>query len=194
MPISRSDILDYETYGDERPTIRAKVLKTKALRRLEVADVLTFLFENDETIRYQVLEMVRVERLVREADIAHEIETYNELLGGPGELGCTLLISIDDPEERDLKLRAWLGLPAHLYLRTADGEQVRATWDPRQVGDDRLSAVQYLKFPVAGRTPVAIGVDHPELCAERPLSAEEQAALASDLASNVASGRASASS
>lgn len=182
VPVTRRDILDYQTYGDARPAIRTEIMQTKALRRIELAEVLTFLFENHATIRYQVLEMIRVEQLVRESDILHEIETYNELLGGPGELGCSLLISIDDPEERDQKLRAWLDLPAHLYLVVEGGEQVRATWDPRQVGDDRLSAVQYIKFPVGGRTPLKIGVDHPLLTAELALKPEQRAALAADLA------------
>ncbi|MCA9658694.1 MAG: DUF3501 family protein [Myxococcales bacterium] len=182
MSVQRSDILDYETYGDARPEIRARVLQTKALRRIPVADVLTFLFENHETIRYQILEMVRTERIVREADIVHEIRTYNELLGGPGELGCTLLICIDDPAERDVKLRAWLDLLGRLYVKVEGGERIRATWDPRQVGDDRLSSVQYLKFPLGARAPVAVGVDHPELTAETELSAEQRAALVADLA------------
>jgi hypothetical protein len=182
MSVQRSDILDYQTYGDARHEIRAEVLKTKAIRRIEVAGVLTFLFENHATIRYQILEMVRVERIVRESDIAHEIQTYNEILGGPGELGCTLLICIDDAAERDVKLRAWLGLPGNLYVKVEGGEKIRATWDPRQVGDDRLSSVQYLKFPIGARAPVAIGVDHPELTAETELSAEQRAALVADLA------------
>lgn len=183
MTVRRSDILDFETYGDERPAIRARVLEIKALRRIEVAGVLTFLFENDATVRYQILEMIRVERIVREADIAHEIETYNELLGGPGELGVTLLISIDDPAERAVKLRRWLDLPGHIYARLADGRVIRPTWDPRQVGDDRLSAVQYLKLPVGGAAPAAIGVDHPDLTGEVVLSPAQRAALAEDLSS-----------
>jgi len=146
-----------------------------------VADVLTFLFENDETIRYQVLEMVRSERLVKEADIQHEIDTYNELLGGPGELGCTLLIGIDDPAERDRKLRAWRGLPEHLYVKLEDGTRVPAKHDARQVGEDRLSSVQFLKFDVQGRVPVAVGSDLPDLEAETVLDERRRRALAEDL-------------
>ena len=96
-------------------------------------------------------------------------------------VGCTLLIEIDDPEERAHKLRAWLALPRHLYVRLADGSKVHARFDARQVGEDRLSSVQYLKFPTGGRVPMALGADHPELQGEAPLSAEQQAALAEDL-------------
>ncbi len=128
------------------------------MRRVHVAGVLTFLFENAATIRYQVQEMVRAERMTRDEDIRHELETYNELLGGKGELGATLLIELPDPAERDHKLREWLALPSHLYLELEGGEKVRSTFDPRQVGTDRLSSVQYLKFDVRGRTPIAVGL------------------------------------
>jgi hypothetical protein len=147
-----------------------------------VAGALTFLFENTATIRYQIQEMVRAERMSREQDILHEMETYNELLGGPGELGCSLLIEIPDPAERDRKLREWLPLVGHLYAKLADGRKVRATFDPRQVGTDRLSSVQYLKFDVKGEVPVAIGVDFPALGGETALTPEQREALRQDLA------------
>jgi hypothetical protein len=146
--------------------------------------VLTLLFENTATTRYQIQEMIRAERMTGEAEIRHELETYNELLGGRGELGVSLLIELPEPEERDRKLREWLELPQHLYLLTEDGEKVRATFDPRQVGTDRLSSVQYLKFDVRGRTPVAAGCDLPQLRVETPLAPEQRDALAADLASD----------
>lgn len=182
--VRRDEILDLSTYERSRAELRAAILDAKAVRRVHVAGVLTFLFESTATVRYQVQEMVRAERMTRDEDIRNELETYNELLGGKGELGATLLIELPEPEERDRKLREWLALPKHLYLRTEDGEKVRATYDPRQVGTDRLSSVQYLKFDVKGRTPVAAGSDLPQLAGETPLSAEQRAALAADLASD----------
>ncbi|MCB9546026.1 MAG: DUF3501 family protein [Myxococcales bacterium] len=183
-PVQRSEILDYVTYTDGREALRAAVLAAKRPRRLHVGRYLTFLFENRDTVRYQVQEMMRVEHLVREADIQHELDTYNELLGGPGELGCTLLIEIDDASGRGEKLVAWQGLNGHLYLELADGTRVRPTWDERQVGDDRLSSVQYLKFDVGGATPVAIGCDFPaeDVRGRSALTDEQRAALAADLA------------
>ena len=142
---------------------------------------LTFLFENATTVRYQVLEMMRVERIVRERDIQHELDTYNELLGGDGQLGLTLLISIQGEEARNVKLRAWLGLLPTLYMELADGTRVRGTWDERQVGTDRLSSVQYLKFQV-GEAPVAAGCEHPDINLRLVLSDETRQALADDLA------------
>ena len=182
QPVDRDSLLDYVTYEDRRDALRASVLAAKELRRIHVGGVLTFLFENTETIRYQVQEMMRVERIVKEADIQHELETYNELLGGQGELGCTLLIELDDPAERDVKLARWLDLPEHVYAETEDCERVRATFDPRQVGTDRVSSVQYLKFATGGRVPIAIGCDHPDLDVRTTLDEAQRAALAEDLA------------
>jgi hypothetical protein len=182
MPkVTRAEILDLVTYDRERDLHRESAIRAKAVRRVHLGPWLTFLFENHETIRYQIHEMVRAERLYREPEIAHEVETYNELIGGPGELGCSLLIEIPDPAERDQKLRRWLKLVEHLYLRLPDGRKVRAAFDPRQVGDDRLSSVQYLRFDVKGMTPVAVGCDLPEVEAETPLSPEQRRALEDDL-------------
>jgi Protein of unknown function (DUF3501) len=179
--VTREEVLPYEVYERSRAEIRPAVMEAKRRRRVHVGDHLTFLFENPATIRYQVQEMVRAERMTREDDIRHELETYNELLGKPGELGCTLLIEIAEPADRDLKLRAWLGLPAHLYARLEDGTRIRPTFDARQVGDDRLSSVQYLKFDVKGQVPVAVGSDLPAYQVEAALSDEQREALRQDL-------------
>jgi hypothetical protein len=179
-PVAREEIVDFQTYKDGREPYRAKVLALKAPRRVHVGP-LTFLFENHETIRYQVQEMTLAERIVKEADIRHELETYNELLGGPGELGASLLIEIESPAERDEKLRAWLKLPEHVYAKLPDGTKVRATFDGRQISDDRLSSVHYLKLDVKGQTPVALGCDLEGLKIEAPLTAEQRAALQEDL-------------
>lgn len=181
----RNDILDFVTYGEQRDGIRAKIMELKKPRRIHVGDNLTFLFENTDTIRYQVQEMVRVERTVKEADIQQEVDTYNELLGGKGELGCTLMIEIDNEEERNVKLRKWLPLTKHLYLKLEDGTKIRATYDSRQVGEDRLSSVQYLKFDTKGKTPVAIGSDFSELNVEAKLNEAQFRALDQDLKSDL---------
>jgi len=180
-PLSRDEIADYETYKERRDAERQRVLAVKAPRRVHCGEYLTFLFENTETMRYQVQEMLLAERIVKAAAIQHEIDTYNGILGGPGELGCSLLIEIDDPGLRAEKLRQWLDLPRHLYLRLDDGSRVAATYDPGQVGEDRLSAVQYLKFDTGGRTPVAVGCDLPALTCETQLTSTQRQALSEDL-------------
>ncbi len=181
--VSREDIIDYQTYEERRDDFRRLVMAEKGRRRIHVGDALTFLFENPTTIRYQIQEMMRAEKIVRESDIRHELETYNAILGDEGELGCTLLIEIDNPEERSVKLRQWFELPEHIYAEMEDGSKIRPSFDPAQRGRDRLSSVQYLKFAVAGHVPTAIGVDHPEIMGRTELTQDQHAALAQDLAS-----------
>jgi len=156
-------------------------MAAKAVRRVHLNQYLTFLFENHETVRYQIQEIMRAERIVRDADIQHEIDTYNSMLGAPGELGCVLLIEIENEADRSRLLTQWVGLQEHLYATLASGTRVHARFDAGQVGSDRLSAVQYLRFPVGGETPVAIGTDFEGLESEVDLTAEQIAALTEDL-------------
>jgi len=180
-PVRREEILPLEAYERSRAQIREAIIAAKERRRVTVGGALTFLFENTATIRYQVQEMVRAEKLTGEPEIQHELDTYNEVLGGPGVLSAVLLIEITDPAERDRKLREWLGLMPCLYARLEDGARIRPRFDPRQVGEDRLSAVQYLTFDVRGAVPVAVGADLPALTVETPLTEAQRAALREDL-------------
>ena len=140
-PVRREEVLDLATYERMREDVRREVIAAKAPRCVHVGAHVTLLFENRRTVWYQVQEMLRAERITEAESIAHELATYNELLGGPGELGATLLIEIDDPAVRAVKLREWLGLPHHVYARLEDGTRDRPTFDPRQVGTERVSSV-----------------------------------------------------
>lgn len=182
-PIERKEIIDYVTYEEGRDAFREKIFAVKAPRRVHIGEYLTLLFENHLTMLYQIQEMIRTERMVKEADIQHEIDTYNEVLGGDGEFGCTLLIEIDDPAVRDVKLKEWWRLPEKMYLLLEDGTRVWATFDERQRGEDRVSSVQYVKFNTGGRVPVAAGVDLPGLQVETTLSEGQRRALREDLSS-----------
>jgi len=179
--VNREEILDYVTYEELRDEVREKIMKIKEVRRINVGGILSFLFENKDTVCYQIQEMMRVERIVKEVDILHEINTYNEILGKSGELGCTLLIEIDDPVERDSKLTKWIDLPMHLYLKLEDETRIMATFDERQIGEGRLSSVQYIKFNTKGKVPAAIGSDHPLFIEETSLTFEQKKALSDDL-------------
>ena len=179
--VERSDILDYVTYGEQRDAIRGSALRAKSVRRVLVGEHFTFLFENRETVLYQVQEMMRIEHIVKEDDIRHELDTYNELIHPAGTVGCTLMVGIDDEEIRDQKLHAWMGLNDHIYAELPDGSLVRPTWDPRQVGDTRLSSVQYLSFALGPEAPVAIGIEMPGIDAKTQLSDAQQEALHADL-------------
>jgi hypothetical protein len=182
-PVERREIVDYVTYEEGRDAFREKIFAVKTPRRVHIGEHLTLLFENHQTMLYQIQEMIRAERMVKEADIQHEIDTYNEVLGGDGEFGCTLLIEIDDPTVRDVKLKEWWRLPEKMYLLLEDGTKAWATFDERQRGEDRVSSVQYMKFNTGGRVPVAAGVEMQELQAEARLTEQQRDALREDLAS-----------
>src|SRR5678816_2271192 len=163
-PVLRSQILDRARYERSRSFSQSAVMEIKRRRRIHVGSCLTFLFENTTTIWYQIQEMLRAERIERESEILHELETYNALLGGPGQLGCCLL--------GDQRLREWRALPAYVYMRCEGGATVRPTVDPAQIDEHRISAVQYLKFHLDDGRPVALGCDLPGMMAETTLDRE----------------------
>lgn len=179
--VNREEIRNAAEYAAVREEFRRSVLAQKDQRRIHVGDYLTFLFENHDTILYQIQEMIRAEGIAGEPEIRHEMDTYNELLGEKGVLGCTLLIEIDDPVKRTQLLSRWLDLPGTVYLETQTGTRIPAQFDPRQVGESRISSVHYLKFRVGDQVPKKVGCSHQEIAAETTLTPEQVAALCRDL-------------
>lgn len=178
---------DYELARD---AIRARILAIKAPRRIHCGDELTFLFENHDTVLYQVQEMARAEKIEDPRAIRHELDTYNELVSGPGELSATLLVEIADPEVRDRRLRELVGLEGHVAIEIEGVGRIRAEFDLRQMSPEKVSSVHYVRFPIgkAGADAIARGAattletDHPKLSARAKLSEEQRLALAEDLA------------
>src|SRR5262245_57843855 len=179
--VSRDEVRQPTEYASIRDEFRRSVLEQKDKRRVHVGSHLTFLFENHDTVLYQIQEMLRAESTTGEPEIQHEMDTYNELLGERGELGCTLLIEIDDPAKRAELLARWKDLPKTLYIETQNGVRVAAEFDPRQVGEGRISSVHYLKFRIGDQVPVKVGCSHPEIAAESVLPPGQIAALCRDL-------------
>ncbi len=187
LPVNYSEISNIAEYELERPAYREAMMALKDRRRVRVGDHLTFLFENRDTVRYQVQEMMRIERIVREHDIRHELESYNELIPGPAELSACLLIEYETPELRGVWLRELLGLENHVWMRTPGHEPVRGRFDTRQISTDRISSVQYVKFPL-GASAAAFGpgarlfADHPKYTVSVSLDEARAAELRLDLA------------
>jgi hypothetical protein len=185
-PIDISEIANIAEYELERKTLRPKMMALKDRRRIRVGDHLTFLFENRETVRYQIQEMMRIERMVEQAAIRHEVDTYNELIPPPGGLSASLLIEYATAEERDVKLRELVGLEDHIAIAVADLPPVRARFDGRQIATDRLSAVQYIRFALTPdrrarwRQGVRLVAGHPHYRAEAELTPEQLAELELD--------------
>lgn len=189
-PITPLEVLPVTTYDRVRPLLRPLCIAEKARRRLAVGPHLTLMFENRQTVWYQIQEILRTERIFEDAAINAEVETYNELLPRPGELFATLLIEYAEPAERDVELARLVGLERHLWM-VLDGRRVASRFDERQMSPDQISAVQFIAFPLgdeAGRFgelaaagKVAIEVDHPRLSLRVPIEGPLATALADDL-------------
>jgi hypothetical protein len=194
LPIERGEVLGLADYETVRSRFRARVIEEKRSRRVLVGDRVSALFENRDTVLLQIQEMLRTERITREAGVQHEIATYNQLVPGPGALSATLMIEVPDQAERDAFLDDARGIEKHVAL-VVDGERLPATWDESRVLPDRASAVLYLKFPLSAKAALAVRarkavaelvIDHPAYQARAPLGAETLLALGGDLEEDVA--------
>jgi hypothetical protein len=188
-PLSAADIPALDVFETLRDELRARVIAHKEPRRVAVGDRVTLLFEDRETLRWQILEMCRVERMRDPSAVAHEIAVYNELIPGPRELSATMFIEITEAAKIRSELDRLLGIDACVALQIG-AERVRAQFDTRQLEEDRISAVHYLRFSLSAaqaaafagpRTPVALRIDHPAYQAEAPLSEATRASLLVDL-------------
>jgi hypothetical protein len=194
-PIDKSEILGIADYETIREHFRARVIGEKKHRRVAVGPNATATFENRDTVLLQIQEMIRTERITREAAIQHEIDTYNQLVPGDAELSCTVMIEIADPVERDAFLVAARGFERHVSL-VVGGDRARAKWDPALELEDQTPAVHYFKFALSERaigalrsatradatiTHVELEIDHPAYRARATLPAETIVALGEDL-------------
>jgi hypothetical protein len=189
-PVDRSEILELGAYEQLREHFRGRVIEEKKHRRVLVGPNVSVLFENHDTVLLQIQEMLRTERITREAAVLHEIETYNALLGGARELGATIMIQIADAAERDAFLVRAKGIERHIAL-VVGGEESRATFDPDRVLPDQASAVLYVKFALSeraaelvrsGRATVTLRIDHPAVTESTELAPDVRMSLAEDLA------------
>lgn len=188
-PLSAADIPTLDAFEAIRDELRARVIAHKAPRRVAVGDRVTLLFEDRETLRWQILEMCRVERTRDAAAIAEEVAVYNELVPGPQELSATMFIEITEPEKIRRELDRLLGLDDCVWLELG-ARRVKAKFDVRQLEEDRISAVHYLRFALSqpdvaafadAATPVALCIEHAAYRERAPLSRETRASLLVDL-------------
>jgi hypothetical protein len=187
MPkLQRAQMLDLAAYELIRAQVRANIVDVQRPRRIQLGTQLVFMFENTTTVWYQVQEILRAERIADEAAIQREIDAYNARLGDSGQLGCCVVVAIEDRMLRERRLREWLGLPAHVYLRCAGGATVRATFDRTQGDGLRFAAVQIVRFHVDDWQPIAVGCDLPGLVAETALTEAQRDALQADLRASAA--------
>ena len=189
--IAFEEILSLADYERVRNRLRPLFIHEKERRRLHVGSHLTFIFENAPTEWYQIEEMIRSEKMTDREAIQHEIDTYNELIPAAHELAATLLIEYAEPRERDAALARLVGLERHLWLKIG-AQKIAARFDDRQMSDERISAVQFVRFSLegidaprllelAGRGEVAVEADHPSLAARGEIGGLLAASLAEDL-------------
>jgi len=185
------DIEDLRAYEGKRAAYLARIIDLKAKRRVQVGEFVTFVFENRETMRFQIQEMARAEKMLRDEQIQEELDAYNPLIPDAGQLSATLMIELRTNEE----MREWLprlvGIETKAYVRIGP-EVVMCEVDKAHADqltrEDVTSAVHYVRFQLNddeidafATSEVALGIDHPNYREETLLSAETKASLLDDL-------------
>ncbi len=194
--ITLPEVQNLYEYEKVRETYRARIIEVKRNRRVSVGENLTFLFENRDTVLFQIQEMVRTERIVEETRVQEEIDAYRVLLPGPGELSATLFIEIPDlvrmsQEEVRRTVNRFQGLDREgVFLAIGDRLRIPARFEGGHSKEEKMAAVHYLRFPVSGEARAALGdpgqavrlvVDHPHYKAESEVAPAVRSELLRDL-------------
>lgn len=168
--LTADDLISIEEYDRRRESFRASIITLKQRRRIAVGPLITVVFENRETLRFQIQEMVRAERIVDPVKIQDELEVYNALLPDPDELSATLLIEVTDEADVKERLDQFMGLDhGDKVAITANGERVFGDFEGGRSHETKISAVHFVRFrPTASMKqafadltrPVTIQVDH----------------------------------
>ena len=198
-PLVRDEIAPLGPYAAVRDAYRRAVIAHKGARRLGVGPNVTLLFEDRETLRFQVQEMLWVERIGEPARVQHELDVYNELMPREGELSATLFVEITEPGRIRAELDRLVGIDEHVALALGEGDGARvvpARFDDKQFEEDRISAVQYIRFPLDAQaaaaladaaTRAAVRITHPVYRHEAELPPGLRASLVAGLSREPAS-------
>jgi hypothetical protein len=188
--VGREELLSLGAYEEIRDRFRARMIERKKRRRVPLGEHMTLIFENHDTVLFQVQEMLRTERISAEPEIAHELLTYNAMVPGANELFATLMIEYSDPDERHRALDALNDVEGKLELRLGDARC--AAQFQRLPGEEasRLPAVNYLRFSLPedaaermkdASVNATLVVTHPYYTAEQELPKATRAELSADL-------------
>jgi hypothetical protein len=186
-----ADLMTLEAYAKARPEFRQKVIAHKKDRTVALGDHVTLIFEDALTIRYQIQEMLRVERIFEESGIREELESYNPLIPDGSNWKATLLIEYPDVEERRVMLGKLKGIEDRVWVQVEGQERVDAIADEdlERENAEKTSAVHFVRFELApamcralaGGARLALGVDHPEYAVGIEATEAVRAALVRDL-------------
>lgn len=188
----RRDLLSLEQYAQNRVRLRNEVIAHKQLRNVQVGPNMTWCFEDHTTIRYQVLEMLRAERIFESEGIQGELDAYNPLIPDGSNWKVTLLLEFPDPEERRTALQKLIGVEDRCWVRVSEMERVFALADEdmERENEEKTSAVHFLRFELSpsmveamkSGASLSIGVDHDNYRhLLSPLPAPNRNALGRDL-------------
>jgi hypothetical protein len=192
MPtITRESLMTLEAYAKARPEFRRKVIEHKKRRTVALGDHVTLLFEDELTVRYQVQEMLRIEKIFEEQGIVHELDAYNPLIPDGRNLKATMLIEYEDPTVRGAALARLRGIERGVWLRVEGCAKVFAIADEdlERENEEKTSAVHFLRFELDDEMAAALkygvsleaGIDHPAYTTQTTVSDAGRAALAADL-------------
>ena len=190
--LARADLMSLEQYAQDRAQLRGEVIAHKQLRNVQVGPNMTWCFEDYTTIRYQVLEMLRAERIFEGDGIQGEIDAYNPLIPDGRNWKVTLLLEFPDPEERRVALEKLIGVEDRCWIRVSEMERVFAVADEDMDREnaDKTSAVHFLRFELTpsmvqamkSGASLSLGVDHENYRhVQGPLPAPVRDSLSHDL-------------
>lgn len=190
--IERGSLLSLEAYARERDAFRTRVLQHKKHRRVHLGEHVTLIFEDELTLRYQIQEMLRIERTFEEAGIQDELDAYNPLVPDGTNLKATMMIEYPEVAERQAALARLKGVETRVWVRVEGCARVYAIADEdlERENEEKTSAVHFLRFELDAQmrkalrngVGLAIGVDHPQYQAVVETAPTARAALAADLA------------
>ena len=189
--ITSNDVVSYEEYERQREAFRANIIALKQRRRIALGPLITLVFENRDTVRFQIQEMIRAERIIDPAKIQDELAVYNALLPGENELSATLLIEITDEAMIKEKLDQFMGLDRGEKLAiVADGDEAFGEFEGGRSHETKISAVHFVRFrPTASMKkafadltrPVTIRVSHGGYHQEVPVAGSMREEWLADL-------------
>jgi hypothetical protein len=193
MPhITRESLMTLEAYAKVRKDFRANVMAHKKARTVHLGKHVTLLFEDEMTMRYQIQEMLRAERIFEEEGIQDELDAYNPLIPDGSNWKATMLIEYEDVAQRQAALARLKGVEDRVWVQVSDGPRVYAIADEdlERENDTKTSSVHFLRFELDAASrqalragaPLSMGVDHPAYQAVEQVGAEAHASLLKDLA------------
>ena len=192
MAISRDSLLTLEAYAKARPTLRAEIIQHKKIRNVQLGNHVSLLFEDEKTLRYQVQEMLRIEKIYEEEGIQSELDAYNPLVPDGSNFKATMLIEYSNEIERKAALAKLIGIEDRLFVQVEGQDRVYAIADEdlERENAEKTSAVHFVRFELTAAMKQALqsgaqmmlGCDHPNYPAHlEELPQETLASLLTDL-------------